>query len=134
MSARTQLVDALVAGLPDNPERRYRIIGAPDVPSQIDPGTYAIRCWQTRIDPGPAFGSVLQPLVLWVLSGRKEPGGADDDLDVAMPEVLSVLHPLEWVRWTAGERGVMDNDNGTAWHGWRFDLTAGGYITTAEED
>lgn len=132
MSARTQLVDALAAGLGDNPDRRYRIVGAPDVPEQIDPGYIAIRCWQTRVEPGPAFGSVVQPLVLWVLTGRQEPGAADDVLDVALEEVLSVLHPLEWVQWTGAERGVMDNDNGKTYHGWRFDLLAGGYITSED--
>jgi hypothetical protein len=64
-----------------------------------------------------------------VLTGRKEPGAADDALDVAMPEVLSVLHRQEWVKWLRAQRGVMDNDNGASWHGWRFDLMAYGQIT-----
>lgn len=129
MSARTDLVAALAAGLPDSPGRRYRIVGAPDVPEQIDVCAFAIRCWQTTVEPGPALGGLTMPLVLWVLTGRKEPGAADDALDAALLDVLGALHPLEWVRWTRAERGVMDNDNGAAWHGWRLDLTAYGRIT-----
>lgn len=133
MSARTRLVDALAAGLGDTPERRYRVIGAPDVPAAIAPKTFELRVWQTEVTPGPALGSLLLPLTLWVCTGATRPGDADDALDGALDEVLSVLHPLEWVRWTRAERGVFDNDNGTAWHGWRFDLTAGGRIETTED-
>lgn len=138
MSARTRLVDALVAALPDVPDapgtpgRRYRIIGAPDVPDQIDVKTFAIRVWQTRVEPGQAFAGLRLPLVLWVLTGKQEPGAADDALDIAMPEVLTVLHRQKWVQWTGAERGVMENDNGASYHGWRFDLLAAGQIETED--
>lgn len=126
VSARTRLVATLRDKLP----AEYRVVGAPDVPDLIEPSTFAVRCWQTAVDPGPALaGGLTLPLVMWVLTGRQTPGETDDTLDAALDAVLGVLHPLEWVRWSHAERGVMSNDNGVAWHGWRFDLTAYGQIT-----
>ena len=139
MSARTRLVDALTAGLPDVPDapdgtpgHRYRIIGAPDVPDQIDVKTFAVRCWQTQVQRGQTLAGLTLPLVLWVCTGKAEPGAADDALDVALDEVLTVLHRQEWVRWSGAERGMFQNDNGASWHGWRFDLLAAGQITTED--
>lgn len=125
MSARTDLVAALTAGLPET----YRVVGAPDVPDQVDVGGYAVRCWQTAVEKGPTLGGLTMPLALWVLTGKQEPGAADDALDAALLAVLDVLHPLEWVQWTRAERGVMTRQDGDGFHGWRFELTAYGQIT-----
>jgi len=129
VSARTDLVAALTAGLPAT----YRVVGAPDVPDQVDVGEYAVRCWQTEVTPGPQLGGLTMPLVLWVLTGKQKPGTVDDVLDVAVLAVLDVLHGLEWVQWTRAERGVMTREDGSGLHGWRFDLTAYGRIETTED-
>lgn len=128
MSARTQLVELLTAGLdPD----RYAVVGSADVPDTIDVGRIAVRAWQTDIAPGPQMHGLTLNLVIWALSPKQTPGAVDDDLDEALEDVLGVLYPAEQFQWKRAERGVMQNDDYAGWHGYRFDITT--YATIEQE-
>jgi len=126
MSARTDLVAALVAALdPDV----YRVQGTPSCPDQIEVDTVAVRAWASKVAPGPVSGAVQVDLVVWALTPAQTPGVADDVLDVAYEDVMGVLYELAWVTAPTADRGVMDDSDGPRWHGWRFEVSAFGRIT-----
>lgn len=125
MSARDRLVADLDGALDDT----YQVAGTFEVPDALEAGRRAVRCWTDQLTPGPTIGTLTVGLVLWVLTPATTPAAADTDLDAALVDVLGVLHPLEWVRWTTATRGVLED----RWHGYRFELTAGATITTTEE-
>lgn len=124
MSARTDLVDALVDALPAS----YRVVGSPSVPDMIETDTFAVRAWTAKQSPGLASGSVQIDCTVWVLTPMTTPGPTDDALDVACEEVMAVLYALPWLMPPTAERGVMDDSEGPRWHGWRFETTAFGQI------
>jgi hypothetical protein len=124
-SARTQLVTALTAALPPT----YRVVGTPDVPDTIDPGTFAVRAWAAKLAPATTTDAVLVDLVVWVLSPRQTPGAADDDLDTACDEVMAALHAMTWTTPATAERAVMEDADGGRWQGWRFTSQAAAQMT-----
>lgn len=130
MSTRTDLVDALAAALDP---AVYRVVGTPDVPDVIEVDTFAVRVWAKRIAPGPTSGSVQVDLVVWVLTAKQAPGDTDDALDVALDEVVGALYGLSWLTPATAERGVMDDNEGPRWHGWRVEASAFGLIDTSED-
>lgn len=121
MSARTDLVDALVAAL--DPEV-YRVTGSPSLPDQIEVGTFDVRAWASKYTPGVASGAVQIDCTVWVLTALQTPGPTDDALDVAQEDVMAVLYGLQWLTAPTAERGVMDD----RWNGWRFEVSAFGQI------
>jgi len=124
MSARTDLVAALVAGLPDT----YRVTGSPACPEMIEPGTIAVRAWVSKQTPGIASGSLQIDVTVWVLTPLLTPGPTDDALDVASGDVMEVLYRLPWLTAPTAERTVMEDNEGPRWHGWRFEASAFGQI------
>ncbi|MBU4213839.1 MAG: hypothetical protein KJ792_04190 [Actinobacteria bacterium] len=129
MSARTRLAADLTAGLPTD---KYRVAALASPPDQIDPDTITVRVWCSDLVPGPAAGSLTVGLTVWALTGAADPARVDDLLDAALDDLLTVLHPLEWARWTKAERAVMNDNDGPRWHGYRIDLTA--YAAITQED
>jgi hypothetical protein len=125
MSVRTDLVAALVAALPAD---RYRVTGSPSCPELIEPGTFDLRVWEAKHTPGIASGSVQIDCAVWVLTPLQSPGPTDDALDDAQGEVMAILYALPWLTAPTAERGVMDDNEGPRWHGWRFDCAAFGQI------
>lgn len=129
MSARTDLVAALTAALPVD---TYRVVGSPSVPVQIDTGTFAVRAWASKLTPGPQSGSLQVDLTVWVLTPMVEPGPTDDALDGASQTVMETLYGLRWLTTPTADRGVMADDEGPRWHGWRFECSAFAQITPEE--
>lgn len=129
MSARTDLVAALVEALPAD---RYRVVGSPDCPDQVDPGVFAVRAWASKLSPQAQSGAVQIDVTVWVLTGKQTPGDADDALDEASDAVLAALYALTWLTPPTAERGVMADDDGPRWHGWRFEASAFGQIETGD--
>lgn len=121
MSARSRLLDELRAGLPN----RYVVDGTWATPDNIDPGNLAVRCWVDTMTPGPTMGGLTFGMVLWVLTPATTADRVDTELDAALVELLGVLHPMEWCRWTGATRAVLDD----TWHGYRFELTAAATMT-----
>jgi hypothetical protein len=125
MSTRTDLVDALVAGLDP---AVYRVTGSPSCPDMIETGKIDVRAWASKLTPGVASGAVQIDCTVWVLTAMAAPGPTDDVLDDASDDVLAVLYALPWLTAPTAERGVMDGDEGPRWHGWRFETSAFGQI------
>lgn len=127
MSARTDLVDALTAALPAT----YRVVGSPSCPDQIEVDTFAVRAWANQVTPALQSGAVQIALTVWVLTPLVTPGATDDVLDAAQLDVMGALYAMTWLTPPTAERGVMNDDTGPRWHGWRFETQAFGQIQEA---
>lgn len=134
MSMRTDLVAAFEAGLPDyidpttETTKSYRVIGYPNSPDRLDQRTVAVM--QTRVVPSTFDrDSWTVELVAWVLTPMTTAGRTDDDLDAALVDVLTVLHPLKWLVWNEATRGVAGDQE---FNGYRITMTAAATITTED--
>ena len=130
MSVRTKLVQALAEALPAS---KYRVTGSPACPEQIEAKRFEVRAWASKIGPAGQSGASQVDVVVWVLTAKQKPGEADDALDVACDDVLGVLYGLDWLNSPTAERGVMDDNDGPRWHGWRFEASAYARIETTED-
>lgn len=128
MSVRTDLAAALAAALPDT----YVVKARTACPEQIDPGTYAVRVLPSTVAPGPRFRSLTYTHTVWVLTGAADPDTVDDKLDPALDDVLAALLPLGSLAVEQAERGVMDDNDGPRWHGYRLTITCYGTITVED--
>lgn len=129
MSARTQLVEQLREVLPAG----YVVVGSPDCPDQIEPGTRAVRAWASGVEPGTESRALRVDMTVWVLTPKTKPGETDDDLDEAFDDVYAALIPMKWLLPAKAERAVMDDNDGPRWHGWRFTTAALGSIDLTED-
>lgn len=127
MTARQRLVDELTAALP----AAYRVTGRTATPEQIDPGTLAVRVFASTVAPGPNVRGLAYTLTVWAVTGSADPDRVDDVLDDALDELLRAFLAMTWLTLSSAERAVMGDDDGPAWHGYRFTLTA--YATITED-
>lgn len=127
MSARKLLAELLRDGLPQatgepvaEGSRAYRVVAQLGGPDQVDPGTFALRLWSGKVEPGPQIRSLQVDLVLWVLTGRTLDERTEDGLDDAMHDVVGVLLDSETFAFLDGERAVYED----GWQGWRLSVRA----------
>jgi hypothetical protein len=66
-------------------------------------------------------------LTVWLVSPHLDIGKAEADLDESLDELLAVIDAHEFLHWTAGERGMFNDE----WHGFR--LTVPHRTVTTEE-
>lgn len=95
-----------------------RFTTSPDArtPDRIDKGKVFVLTYRQTVTQSPQIGTRINELQLWILTPKLnlEKGGADDDLDRALDEVLDAIDAAPQLTWTTAERTVWDD----AWHGY----------------
>lgn len=127
-SQRRRLIDALTTAL--DPQR-FRVSARATAPEYIDPYTLNIRVLTKTITPGVTQGGLTYDMNVWLLTAGQDPDTVDDTLDAGLDELLATFLEFPFVSFRNVERGVMAADDGPAWHGYLFTLTAYGQIEGA---
>jgi hypothetical protein len=111
---RAQVVDPLKAALPAT---KYKVDGYPGgVPAR--PGKRTVCVWTTDLKPLAAAPSQYEvDLTVLVLTPHQDPTKADDDLDAALSDVLTVLWTdAPGVRFVSATRTSFNDDTVQAWN------------------
>lgn len=125
MNLRQDIVDALTAGLPAG---EWKIIGYPSTPTRVEKRTAAV--WTSQITPQTGLGSAYDlEQKIEVTTPYESVENADDDLDGALLELLSVLWAMRSITFTSAERTV--SQEGTQ-HSWT--VTVHNILTAVPED
>lgn len=119
---------AIVAGpLRDALGTGWTVIGHPDIPERVNGRTVCV--WTSNLNPlASAPSSYEATLNVAVLSAHQDARKADNDLDPALIEVLSVIWTIPDVVFDTAERAV-HRDTIPAW-----DITVRTAFTATPED
>lgn len=129
-TARAELVAALKDGLPLDAAQEpvYRVLGYARALDAMPKPT--VLAWADNLTRGPGLTGrdlVKVDYRIWALVDGEDPATVDDALDVALDDVLDAIAGIEFVDWTAAERGLYEGN----WHGWRITAQAAAeYIPT----
>lgn len=123
---RSQVVAPLKAGLP---EANYKVEGYPSsVP--VRPTKRTVCVWTTDIRPLQQAPSQYEvDCTVLVVTPHQDPAKADDDLDAALSDVLTILWTdAPGVRFVSATRTSFNDDTVQAWN-----VSVITNITTTEE-
>lgn len=109
MSARADLAAALKADLAEHSDLKWRVIPHATDIDRVEAGHLVLMVFQNTVTPGLAR-SLSRSMALRIVTGRINPGDADDELDQGLDDVIAALDRISPALFQNATRGTLQDD------------------------